>query len=160
MNKKRAGLLIGAGAGLGLLWLVRDKIAGLFDKRATIDVEDVSGVPRVTFVTEEVTVKENKHVRWMVENRSQQSVTISLADWQDLKHQPVSPAVQADPDDDKKPPQKDLSREVPSGKKRPIRGRARAPKHNANEEPDEESVKYSVYLGKDVAVDPVVKLVL
>lgn len=160
MSKKATGVLIGAGAGLAAAWWFRDVIAGWFDTRAVIEVEDVNDVPRVTFVTEEVTVKENKHVRWKVENRSKKSVTISLADWQDLDHQPVSPAVRADPDDDKKPPQKDLSREVPSLKKRPIRGRARAPKREAGSEKDEETVKYSVKLGEDVAVDPIVKLTL
>jgi hypothetical protein len=95
-----------------------------------------------------------------VHNHSQQGVVISLRDWQDnSNHEPVPPAVDADPDDKEQPPQDGLSREVPAGKKRPIRGRARKPQKNG-EEADEEDVKYAVYLGEELAVDPIVKLVL
>lgn len=161
MKKKGVGLLLGVGAGLGVVWFFRDQIAGLFDKRVDIDVEDLKGVPRVVDVTPEtVTVKQNRHVRWTVHNHTQQDVLISLRDWQDdSNHEPVPPAVDADPDDKEKPPQDGLSREVPAGKKRPIRGRARKPQNNRGEA-DEEDVKYAVYLGGELAVDPIVKLVV
>ena len=160
MKKKGVGLLLGVGAGLGVVWFFRDEIAALFDKRVDIDVEDVKGAPRIVdVIPETVIVKHNRHVRWTVHNHSQQGVVISLRDWQDSNHEPVPPAVDADPDDKEKPPQDGLSREVPAGKKRPIRGRARKPQKNG-EEADEEDVKYAVYLGEELAVDPIVKLVL
>jgi hypothetical protein len=156
MARKTAGLLIGIGAGLALAWAFRDRLRGLSDRIADIIVENGSGgAPRVTFVTPEVTVKRHKHVRWFVTNRSSQSVDISLRDWQDSTHRPVAPAVDADPDDREHPPQNGLSRPVPSGRRLPIRGRARGPQHGF-----EERVKYAVYLGETVAVDPIVKLVL
>ena len=158
MKKKGVGLLLGVGAGLGVVWFFRDAITAMFDKRVDIEVEDVKGAPRIVDVTPEtVTVKHNRHVRWTVHNHSQQDVVVSLRDWQDdSNHEPVPPAVDPDPDDKEKPPQDGLSREVPGGKKRPIRGRARKPR----EEADEEDVKYAVYLGDELAVDPIVKLVL
>jgi hypothetical protein len=156
-NKKSAGFLLGAAAGLVLAWLFRDRIAGLFDKRAKITVETGDdGKPHVVFVTREVTVKKNGHVRWKVTNDSKVDVVIALADWQDANHQPVTPAVDPDPDDDDKPPQQGLTREVPEGKSRPIRGKARGPSAGKLEE----EVKYAVYLGKDLEVDPIVKLTL
>jgi len=161
MKKKGVGLLLGVGAGLGVVWFFRDAIAAMFDKRVDIEVEDVKGAPRIVDVTPEtVTVKHNGHVRWTVHNHSQQDVVVSLRDWQDdLNREPVPPAVDADPDDKEQPPQDGLSREVPAGKKRPIRGRARKPQKDG-EEADEEDVKYAVYLGEELAVDPIVKLVL
>jgi hypothetical protein len=153
MRKTTVAVLIGAGAGLALAWLFRSRFGALFDEPAEIVVEPG---PRVSFVTDSVTVKKHKHVRWMVDNRSGQEVGIALADWQDLSHRPAAPAVDADPDDHEHPPQNGLSRSVPDGRRRPIRGRARAPQGGASEE----KVKYSVYLGTDVAVDPIVKLIL
>ena len=157
MRKTTAAALIGAGAGVALAWLFRDRLRGAFDQAAEIVVEPgEGGQPRVSFVTPSVTVKKHKHVRWTVINRSTHDVGIALADWQDLSHRPAPPAVDPDPDDPEHPPQNGLSRSVPAGKRRPIRGRARAPQGGAFEEP----VKYSVYLGADLAVDPIVKLIL
>ena len=157
MKKTTVGLFIGASAGLVLAWLFRDRLRGMFDEAADIIVEPgEGGRPRVSFVTPSVTVKKHKHVRWTVINRSTQEVGIALADWQDLGHRPAPPAVDPDPDDHEHPPQNGLSRSVPAGKQRPIRGLARAPQGGAFEE----QVKYSVYLGADLAVDPIVKLIL
>jgi hypothetical protein len=156
MRKTTAAVLIGAGAGLVLAWLLRSRFGAMFDASAEIVVEDDGGQARVTFVTPYVTVKTNKHVRWMVINRSTHEVGIALAGWQDLNHRPAPPAVDPDPDDPEHPPQNGLSRPVPAGKRRPIRGRARAPQGGSFEE----QVKYSVYLGSDLAVDPIVKLIL
>ena len=149
-------MLIGAGAGAVLAWLLRARLRGMFDAPAQIIVEDDGAQPRVTSVTRSVTVETNKHVRWMVINRSSHDVGIALAGWQDLSHRPAPPAVDADPDDHEHPPQNGLSRQVPARQRRPIRGRARAPQGGALEE----QVKYSVYLGPDLAVDPIVKLIL
>lgn len=154
--RKTAGLLIGAGAGLVLGWLLRDRFTRILDTPAEIVVDTgKDGRPRVTFVTAEVTVKKNKHLRWQVTNRSTTDVLIALADWQDGKKEPVPPAVDADPDDHEHPPQRGLSRQVPANKKRPIRGRARAPR-----EGNVEKVKYAVYLDHELAVDPIVKLIV
>lgn len=156
MDKKGAGLLLGAAAGLTLGWLFRKRIAGLFDERAKIIVETGDdGRPHVVYVTAEVTVKKNKHVRWQASNDSNVDVVVALADWQDLNHQPVRPAVDADPDDHEHPPQQGLSRKVPAQKSRPIRGRARGPSAG-----DIEKVKYAVHLDGNLEVDPIVKLTL
>jgi hypothetical protein len=155
MTKKTAAILIGAGAGFGLAWLFRKFLLAAMDAEARIEVEDgKDGAPRVSYVTAEVLVRRNGHVRWFVNNHSASDVKISLADWQDLNHHPVSPAVEPEADDSEQPEQVDLSRYIPAGKHRQIRGRARGP-HAALIEP----VKYSVYLGSDLAVDPIVKLV-
>ena len=157
MRKTTAAVLIGAGAGLALAWLFRGRFGPMLDAAAEIVVEPgEGGRPRVSFVTPSVTVKNQRNVRWMVINRSSHDVGIALADWQDLSHRPAPPAVDPDPDDPEHPPQNGLSRSVPAGKRRPIRGRARAPQGGAFEE----QVKYSVYLGADLAVDPIVKLIL
>jgi hypothetical protein len=157
MRKTTAAVLIGAGVGLVLAWLFRGRFGAMLEAPAEIVVEPgEGGRPRVSFVTPSVTVKKHKHVRWTVINRSTHDVGIALADWQDLGHRPAPPAVDADPDDHEHPPQNGLSRSVPAGRRRPIRGRARAPQGGASEEP----VKYSVYLGPDLAVDPIVKLIL
>jgi hypothetical protein len=157
MRKTTAAVLIGTGAGLVLAWLFRGRFGAMLDAPAEIVVEPgEGGRPRVSFVTPSVTVKKQRHVRWMVINRSTHDAGIALADWQDLSHLPAPPAVDPDPDDHEHPPQNGLSRSVPAGKRRPIRGRARAPQGGALEE----QVKYSVYLGADLAVDPIVKLIL
>jgi hypothetical protein len=157
MRNTTAALLIGAGAGLVLAWLFRGRLGAMLDAPAEIVVEPgEGGRPRVSFVTPSVTVKTHRHVSWMVINRSTHDAGIALADWQDLGHRPAPPAVDPDPDDHEHPPQNGLSRSVPAGKRRPIRGRARAPQGGAFEE----HVKYSVYLGADLAVDPIVKLIL
>ena len=158
MSKKTTGMLIGAGAGLALVWLLRDKVAALFgDVRADIIVKTgKDGEPHVVYVTDEITVKRNKHAKWWVDNRSNADVVIALADWEDANHQPVPAAVDPDPDDHDHPPQNGLTREVPRDKRRPIRGRARAPQGGASAE----KVKYAVYLGTNLEVDPIVKLTL
>ena len=157
MRKTTAAVFIGAGAGLALAWLFRGRFGAMLDAPAEIVVEPgEGGRPRVSSVTQSVTVKKHKHVRWTVINRSTHDVGIALADWQDLSHRPAPPAVDPDPDDHEHPPQNGLSRSVPAGRRRPIRGRARAPQGGALEE----QVKYSVYLGADLAVDPIVKLIL
>ena len=160
MSKKTTGILIGAGAGLGLVRLFRDKIAALFEVRADIIVKTgKDDKPHVVFVTDAITVKRNRHAKWWVDNRSNADVVVALADWadwEDPNHPRVPAAVDADPDDHDHPPQKELTREVPHGKRRPIRGRARAPQGGASEE----KVKYAVYLGTNLEVDPIVKLTL
>jgi hypothetical protein len=162
MDKKSAWLLVGAGTGLTLAWLFRSRIAGLFgvsakiDESAEIIVETGhDGRPHVVYVTPEVIVKKNKHVRWQVGNGSNVDVVVALADWQDESHRPVRPAVDADPDDHEHPPQQDLSRKVPAQKSRPIRGRARGPSAG-----HVEKVKYAVHLDGNLEVDPIVKLTL
>jgi hypothetical protein len=156
MKKTTAAVLIGAGAGLALAWLFRGRFAALFDEAAEIVVEPgEGGRPRVTYVTPEVIVKKNKHVRWQLMNHSNVEVLLELRDWQDPNHQTAPAAVTADPDDHEQPPQNGLSRVVPATKKRPLRGKARGPRQG-----EAEKVKYAVYLDNQLAIDPIVKLIL
>jgi hypothetical protein len=156
MSKRTAGLLIGIGAGIGLACVIINRLRAGGDQTADIIIEPgTGGGPPIVDVTPEVTVKRNKHVRWLVDNRTQQDALVSLADWQDRSHRPVEAAVAAAADDNEQPPQENLSRRVPAGRRRQIRGRARGPRMALVE-----SVKYSVYLDSALAVDPIVKLVL
>ena len=160
MKKRTAAALIGAGAGLALAWLFRGRFAALFDQAAEIVVEPGDGGrPRVTYVTPEVIVKKNKHVRWQVINNTDAEVLVALAGWEDPNHQEAPPAVSADPDDHEHPPQHGLTRQVPGRNqhpgRRPIRGKARGPRQG-----DFEVVKYAVHLNGHLAVDPIVKLIL
>ena len=159
MRKTTAAVLIGAGAGLVLAWLFRGRmgrLGGMLDEPAEIVVETgEGGRPRVTYVTPEVIVKKNKHVRWQLVNHSNADVLLALKDWQDANREPAPPAVAADPDDHEHPPQNGLSRVVPATKRRPLRGKARGPRLS-----EVEKVKYAVYLDNQLAVDPIVKLIL
>jgi hypothetical protein len=155
MKKTTAAVLIGTGAGCALAWLLRGRLRGMFDEPAEIVVDSGIAGPFISHVTQEVTVKKNKHVRWQVTNNSTAEVLVALADWEDPDHHDAPPAVVADPDDPDHPPQQGLTRRVPADKKRPIRGRARAPRQG-----DVEKVKYAVHLNGKVAVDPIVKLIL
>ena len=162
MRKTTAGLLIGAGAGLILGWLFRNRFRAMFDAPAEIVVDSGIAGPFVSFVTPEVTVEKSKHVRWQIINNTTAEVLIELKGWEDLNHQPAPPAVSADPDDHEHPPQHGLSRKVPGRNhggnpgRRPLRGKAREPRGGAIEE----KVKYAVHLNGPLAVDPIVKLIL
>jgi hypothetical protein len=159
MRKTTAAVLIGTGAGFALAWLFRGRLRGMFDEPAEIVVDNGIAGPFVSYVTPEVVVKKNKHVRWQVTNNSTAEVLVALEDWQDPNHQPAPPAVSADPDDHEHPPQRGLSRQVPGRNRhpgrRPLRGKARAPRDG-----DVEDVKYAVHLNGRLAVDPIVKLIL
>ena len=161
MRKTIAGLLIGAGTGVILGWLFRNRFRAMFDEPAEIVVDSGVAGPFISHVTEEVTVKTNKHVRWQITNNTGAEVLIELKGWEDLSHQPAPPAVSADPNDHERPPQHGLSRQVPGRNhgnpgRRPLRGKAREPRNGATEE----KVKYAVHLNGPLAVDPIVKLIL
>ena len=159
MKKTTAGLFIGAGVGVVLAWLFRDRFRGLFDQSAEIVVDSGVAGLFVSHVTPEVIVKKNKHVRWQVINNTDAEVLVALAGWEDPNHQEAPPAVSADPDDHEHPPQHGLTRQVPGRNqhpgRRPIRGKARGPRQG-----DFEVVKYAVHLNGHLAVDPIVKLIL
>ena len=157
MDKKSVGFFLGAAAGFSLAWLFRARLAALVapaQPRILIE-RGKDGRPKVTVTPEVIVVRKNNHVRWQAINDLDVDVEIALADWQDQNHHPVRPAVDADPADHEHPPQTGLTREVPAGKKRPIRGRARGPDGG-----NEEFVKYSVLVDGSLGVDPIVKLVL
>ena len=166
MNKKVA-VLIGAGAGVGLGWLLRPFLLHLFggggggggNRDTDILLADNSkGNPCIKKQPDDVEIKQNKHLTWEVKNNSSSDVVISMRNWRDAQNQPVTPATDPDPDpnDHERPPQRGLSREVPSGHKRKIRGKSRAPRGNE----EEERVYYDVFVGEEKGTDPIVKLVL
>src|SRR4051812_41448554 len=161
MNKK-AAVLIGIGAALGLGWLVRPFLFALFggergDKKRDIVLgTDANGDPYIKEPVKDVELKHNKHLTWWVINESEHNVVVSMINWRDDQHNRRPAAVDADPNDHDDPPQIDLSRKVPKGKKRPIRGKGRAPEGKSGEE----DVYYDIFLDKKLGSDPIVKLVL
>ena len=157
MKKKTAGLLIGAGAGLGLMWTFRDRLLGLFEASATIVLKSrPDGSAGIGNLTDYVKVRRDRHLTWTVINNSTVDGVVSLQNWNDGSGHPTEPATTADPDehDHEHPPQEGLSRRVPAGKRRKIRGKARSPLGKS------EDVHYDVFLDGHPGADPIVRLVL
>ena len=159
MNKKTVGLLVGIGAGLGIAWALRDKFAGVLGGK-NLDIVLKTVVPGqqagVSTQPAVVTVFKDTHITWHVTNDSDKDVLVALANWNDGDNHGRRPAVDADvdPDDHEDPPQHDLTRLVPAGKKRKIRGKSR------KADAIIESVYYDVNLDGTKGVDPIVRLVL
>lgn len=156
MKKKTAGLLIGA-AGLGLAWAFREKLLGLFEANATIVLKTrPDGSAGIGNLTDYVKVRNNRHVTWTVINNATVDAVVSLQNWNDGSGNPKPPATNGDPDENDRdePFQEGLSRKVPAGKRRKIRGRARAPIGKV------EDVHYDVFLDGQLGADPIVRLVL
>jgi len=156
MKKKTAGLLIGA-AGLGLVWAFRDRLLALFEANATIVLKTrPDGSAGIGNLTDYVKVRNNRQVTWTVINNATVDAVVSLQNWNDGSGNPKEPATNADPDDSDRdePAQDGLSRKVPAGKRRKIRGRARAPIGKV------EDVHYDVFLDGQLGADPIVRLVL
>ena len=157
---KSAGWWI-LGAGLGLAWIFRDELFALFSSTADIELKplgkDKAGI---NDQTQYVEVKKNHHLTWTIDNQSCIDVKVTIQDWTDGKRNEKTPAVDPDPDSDDKdePPQeeKGLTRLVPAGKKRKIRGLARPPADGR----DHEYVYYVTYLNGEPGEDPIVKLIL
>jgi hypothetical protein len=157
--KKTVGLLVGIGAGLGLAWALRHKFAGVLGGK---DLEIVlkTVVPGekagVRIQPADVMVFKDTDITWHVTNDSDKDVVVSLANWNDGEGHGRRPAVDADvdPHDHEHPPQHDLSRLVPAGKKRKIRGKSR------KADAVIETVYYDVNLDGTKGVDPIVRLVL
>lgn len=157
MKKSTAGLLIGAGAGFGLLWFFRDHFTVLADASATIELKSrPGGSAGVNSVTEVVKVKQNHRLTWTVVNNSPVDVLVSIQNWNDGggRERPAAVDPDADPNDPDEPRQENLTRRVPAGKRRKIRGKARAPQGKV------EDVFYVIYLNGQPALDPIVRLVL
>ena len=152
-------MLIGAGAGLALAWLFRGRLGAMLDEPAEIVVEPgEGGRPRVTFVTPDGDRQEEQACAVATRESTLERTTCSSrsATGRTSSHQPAPPAVAADPDDHEHPPQNGLSRAVPASKRRPIRGKAQGAAGGAMSR----TVKYAVYLDDQLAVDPIVKLIL
>jgi hypothetical protein len=156
MNKKTAGFLIGVGAGLGAIWALRDHLTALLDASATIELKSRPGGAGVNTATEVVKVKQNHRLTWTVINNSTVDVLVSIQNWTDGQGQQRPPAVNPDVDgnDPEEPHQEGLTRRVPAGKRRKIRGKGRAPQGTVEE------VHYAIFLDGQAALDPIVRLVL
>ena len=156
MKKKTAGLLIGA-AGLGLAWAFRERLVALFEANATIVLKTrPDGSAGIGNLTDYVKVRNNRHVTWTVINNATVDAVVSLQNWNDGSGNQKPPAANGDPDENDRdePFQEGLSRKVPAGKRRKIRGRARAPIGKV------EDVHYDVFLDGQLGADPIVRLVL
>ena len=159
MNKKAVGFLVGIGAALGLAWALRHNTTGLLGgKDLEVVLKTVVPGQKAGVRTQpaEVTVLKDTHITWHVMNDSDKDVLVSLANWNDGRGHERRPAVDADvdPHDHEQPPQHDLSRLVPAGKKRKIRGKSRRADGLI------EVVHYDVNLDGTKGVDPIVRLVL
>ena len=159
MNKKNTGLLIGAGAGLGLVWLIR---RGLLDRlpfdvfppldREIVLTEDSPGHCRVTVKPKEAWLVTAQKLTWHVTNNCTADHTVSLRNWDD-GHGDYFPAV--DPVEDPNDPGQDgLSRHIKAGKKGKIRSKAKMPDRPW------QTFTYDVFVDGEAAADPIVKLVL
>ena len=156
MKKKTSGLLIGA-AGLGLAWTFRERLLALFEANATIVLKTrPDGSAGIGNLTDSVKVRNNRHVTWTVINNATVDAVVSLQNWNDGDGNQKPPAANADPDENDRdqPSQEGLSRRVPAGKRRKIRGRARPPIGKV------EDVHYDVFVNGQLGVDPIVRLVL
>lgn len=158
---KSVGWWIGLGAGFGLAWIFRDELFGIFSGSAQIKLKPRgNNEAGIDDQTQFVKVKKNRHLTWTVDNQSGIDVEVTIKDWSDGKGQEKTAAVDSDPDsdDDDQPPQdqKYLTRFVPSGRKRKIRGLARPPANGL----DHEYVYYVTYLNGTPGEDPIVKLIL
>ena len=155
MTNKTTGLLFGAGIGLGIGWLIAR--GGKSDaERIMILKKRPNGQPGLELAPDDVEVRAGKRLTWWVVNLTDLDVEVSFTNWRDEDNQPKAPAVNADPDNDGDDPQNGLSRMVRKGKVKKIRSKARSPE--AIVFPEE--VYYDVYLDGDLAVDPIVKLIL
>ena len=154
MNRKSAGLLIGAGAGIGLFWLIRRGLIDIFPPldREIILTQDPDGLCRVTIKPKEVWLISNQKLTWNVTNNCKKDIAVSLQNWDDGEGSD-SPAVDPvyDPDD---PGQEGLERTVKAEKKGKIRSKGKVPNHPWH------TFTYDVYLDGKPAADPIVKLIL
>jgi len=156
MNKKSAGLLFGAAVGAGFVWLVRQGVLELFERKRQIRVDKKGNTWRVYEKPIGVWLFSNEKVTWEVTNDNQsEDVKVSLANWREERGgDDAAVDSDPDPDDPDDPPQEGLSRVVPAGHKRKIRAKAKLAAYPF------QTFEYDVYLNDQPAADPIVKLVL
>jgi len=166
MKNGTAKSLLSGGVGLGLGFLLA-RLAGIGNENK-IDRNDpvivltrVGGELQIEVNPSIVTRAANEALTWRVVNFSGAKVRVSLEQWSDEQGESVDAAVDADPDsnDKQQPPQDQLSRKVPSGKTRKIRGKARKPREIEGQTLDEELVAYVVRVDNITGPDPIVRLV-
>ena len=147
------GLLIGAGIGFGIAWLVRSLGNG-DQERIIILKTRADGTPGIAKQPEYVEIRKGKKLTWWVANQTQASVDVSIQNWRDAQGNPKTPAVNPDLDanDVDQPAQNQLSRRVPAGAVRKIQSKARPPAFLFEE------VHYDVFLNGNFGLDPIVKL--
>src|SRR5688500_14341364 len=150
----RQSLLIGAGVGVGLLWLIRRGLLDLFPRvdRQILLTQDPDGLCRVSVKADEAWLVSNQKLTWHVTNDCDKDITVSLQNWDDGagSHSPAVDPVY-DPDD---PGQEGLAREVKAHKKGKIRSKAKVPDHPL------QTFTYDVYLDGLPGADPIVKLIV
>jgi hypothetical protein len=156
MKKQTLPAVLGAGFGFAIGWLIAR--AGDSDhERVMILKKRSDGKPGLEAPPEYVEIRKGKKLTWWIVNQTGMDVLVSLKKWRDLNDNYKDPAVIPQPDQtDSEDPQEGLSRLVRDGKVRKIRSRARAPENILLPE----ILKYDVYLNDELALDPIVKLVL
>jgi hypothetical protein len=143
MNKKTAGLLIGAATGAGLVWAIRQGVLELPEKERDIVIDDDLGTPRVRVKPEEALLFSKQKITWNVTNDCDRAVKVSLENWRDEQGSTPPPFE----------PQ-ELAVTVDAHRKDKIKAKANVAEHFL------ETFYYDVYLDGTLGADPVVKLLL
>jgi hypothetical protein len=151
MRKKTIGVVVGAGAGLGLLYLLRAGAFDIFDKEREIVIDDDGAGVKVAVKPADASLVSTQKITWRVTNQSSHNVKVSLGNWRDPGGDD-NPAVNPAPDGND-PGQDGLSRVVSSGRTKKIRARAKAGYFLA-------TFHYDVIIGETTLADPIIKLVL
>jgi hypothetical protein len=154
MNKKTAGLLIGAGAGAGLVWAARRGLIDFFPpQNRYIVLEDDNGTCRVTTKPAELYLVRKQKVTWHITNHCPYTVDVSLANWKDKQGLGKQPPV--DPDHEGEgSSQGELSATVQANGTGRIKAKAKTPSVIL------ETFFYDIYIDGKLGADPIVKLVL
>jgi len=144
MNKKTAGLLIGAATGAGLVWAIRQGVLELAEKERDIVVDDDLGRPRVRVKPAEASLFSKQKITWNVTNDSDTAVTVSLENWRDRGEGSTHPPFET----------QDLAVTVDAHRKGKIKAKAKVAEHFL------ETFYYDVYLNGTLGADSIVKLLL
>ena len=155
MDKKTAGLAIGAGLGAGLAWYFLNQSRGPVFLDIVLEPRPGGG-PRVAQKPRFAELHLDQKITWRVTNNTDQDVRVALERWRDQQQNGSSVAAAAISEDDPGDPQAGLWRKVKARRTASIKGRGRLTKNPLLGE----FVYYDVFLDDEKGADPIVKLVL
>ena len=154
MDKKTAGLALGAGLGAGLAWYFLNQSRGPVFLDIVLEPRPGGGC-RVAQKPRFAELHLNQKITWRVTNHSDLDVRVALERWRDQQQNGNSVAPAAISEDEPGDPQPGLWRKVKPHQTASIKGRARLTGNLLGE-----FVYYDVYLDDEKGADPIVKLVL